>query len=400
MKTKLTLSKRPHITTGARAVPGSQRCNLCRCRTITRACCVPKPLLRAGTARAPVALSTALLATLVFALSADAKMSKAILADADGVVISGGDPGARSGIKIERIESGEKKAPKDVAWLGISTDEACEVLASQLGLKPGEGLVVIYVEPGSPAAKAGLQKFDVLVAMGDQMLVHPHQLRKLVRLKKEGDSIKLDYYRGGKKQSTTATLSKTTDRTDATDDMMRGLELQLSDTKVANALHEHINDNVRETLSHAGYNRQSLNVDLQRSVEQARKALQEALARNGNLTWVIGPGATNLDALALGGLNVGKGTTLTVKKNANSAKSIAKADESGTYVIVANPKKRLTVHDNAGKLIFDGEIETQEQQQKVPLEIWTKAKAMLDEMGPPKDGDTEPEASWSDEPKS
>jgi len=341
-----------------------------------------------------------LLAFFAFTSSAEAKMSKAILADADGVVISGGDPGARSGIKIERIESGEKKPPMDVAWLGISTDEACEVLASQLGLKPGEGLVVIYVAPNSPAAKAGLQKFDVLVAMGDQMLVHPQQLRKLVRLKKEGDSIKLDYFRSGKKQSTTATLSKTTDRTDATDDMMRGLELQLSQAKVANALHEHVDNNVRDSLSHAGYNRQSLNVDLQRSVEQARKALHEALARNGNLTWAIGPGATNLDALTLGGLNVGKGTTVTVKKNANSAKSIAKADETGTYVILSDPKRRLTVHDNAGKLIFDGEIETQEQQQKVPPEIWTKAKAMLDEMGPAKDGDSEPEASWSDEPKS
>src|SRR5882757_1189009 len=203
-----------------------------------------------------------LLAFIAFTSNATAKMSKAILADADGVVTSGGDPGARSGIKIERIESGDKKTPKDVAWLGISTDEACDVLASQLGLKPGEGLVVIYVEPNSPAAKAGLQKYDVLVAMGDQMLVHPHQLRKLVRLKKEGDSIKLDFYRGGKRQSTTATLSKTLDRTDATDDMMRGLELQLSDAKIANALHEHINNNVRDTLSHAGYNRQSLNVDL------------------------------------------------------------------------------------------------------------------------------------------
>jgi len=161
----------------------------------------------------------AFLAFVAFTSSAEAKMSKAILADADGVVISGGDSGSRSGIKIERVES-EKKGAKDVAWLGISTDESCEVLAAQLGLKPGEGLVVIYVEPNSPAAKAGLQKYDVLVAMGDQMLVHPGQLRKLVRLQKEGDAIKLEFYRGGKKQSTTATLSKTTDRTDATEKIL------------------------------------------------------------------------------------------------------------------------------------------------------------------------------------
>jgi hypothetical protein len=347
---------------------------------------------------------TAIAIAVLFALVATAsdvkaKMSKAILADADGVVISGGDPGTRSGIKIEGIEGGVKKASKDVAWLGISTDEACEVLAAQLGLKPGEGLVVIYVQPNSPAAKAGLQKYDVLVAMGDQVLVHPHQLRKLVRLQKEGDSIKLEFYRSGKKQSVTATLTKTTERTDASDDMMHGLHFQLSDAKVANSMHEHMNS-LQETLSRAGYNRQSINPDLQRSIEQARKALHEALSKNGNLTWVIGPGVTNLDALTLEGLNVGKGTTLTVKKNADSGKSIAKADETGTYVIVSNPKKRLTVRDNAGKLIFDGEIETDEQQQKVPPEIWTKAKAMLDEMGPAKGGDSEPEARTLEEPRS
>jgi hypothetical protein len=180
---------------------------------------------------------------------------------------------------------------------------------------------------------------------------------------------------------------------------MRGLQLQLGEPKIATTAHEHMN-NLHETLSRAGYNRQSMNADLQRSMEEARQALHEALTRNGNLTWVIGPGATNLEALTLEGLSVGKGTTLTVKKNANSAKSIAKADETGTYVIVSNPKKRLTVHDNAGKMIFDGEIETEEQQQKVPVEIWTKAKAMLDEMGPAKDGDAEPEARTLDEPKS
>jgi membrane-associated protease RseP (regulator of RpoE activity) len=278
-----------------------------------------------------------------------------------------------------------------VAWLGISTDEACDVIASQLGLKAGEGLVVIYVEPNSPAAKAGLQKYDVLVEMGDQLLVHPHQLRKLVRLQKEGDTVKLSFYRGGKKQSVTATLSKTADRAEATEGMMHGMQLQFGDPKIAEALRGNLNNGLREALSHARYDK-SVNVDLEKSMEEARQALHQALMRNGGLTWVMGPDATNLEAFARGGVDVGKGTTVTVKKNGKSAKSIAKADENGTYVIVANPKKRLTVHDNEGKLLFDGEIETSEQQQKVPAEIWSKAKSMLDEMGPAKDENSEPEA--------
>jgi len=57
--------------------------------------------------------------------------------------------------------------------LGLSTEEAPEALASQFGLNSGEGLVVIYVAPDSPAAKAGFRKNDVLVELGDQLLVSP-----------------------------------------------------------------------------------------------------------------------------------------------------------------------------------------------------------------------------------
>ena len=61
---------------------------------------------------------------------------------------------------------------------------------------------------------------------------------------------------------------------------------------------------------------------------------------------------------------------------------MVKSDETGTYVIVAAPNKRLTAHDKDGKLLFDGDIETPEQQQKVPGAVWEKVKPMLEQMGP------------------
>ena len=39
--------------------------------------------------------------------------------------------------------------------------------------------------------KSGLRKNDVLVQFEDQALVHPAQLRKLVRVRKSGDVVKL-----------------------------------------------------------------------------------------------------------------------------------------------------------------------------------------------------------------
>src|SRR5277367_1581568 len=120
-------------------------------------------------------------------------------------------PGSSSGANVIRIESIEpdraNETAREVTWLGLSTEEASEALASQLGLKPGQGLLVDFVAPDSPAAKAGIQKFDVIEQLGDQTLVDPVQLRKLVQMQKEGDAIKLTLYRGGKKQTTSATLA-------------------------------------------------------------------------------------------------------------------------------------------------------------------------------------------------
>ena len=92
----------------------------------------------------------------------------------------------------------------------MAVEESSEVLSSQLGLKSGEGLTVNFIAADSPAAKAGFHKNDVLVELHGDMLVHPLQLRKLVQMHAEGDTVKLAFYRGGKRQTTSVKLGKTT----------------------------------------------------------------------------------------------------------------------------------------------------------------------------------------------
>src|SRR5580658_6142557 len=104
----------------------------------------------------------------------------------------------------------EKEQSKVVTWLGLAVQESPEVLSAQLGLKSGEGLMVSFIAPDSPAAKAGFQKNDVLDELDAQMLVHPMQLRKLVRMHAEGDAVNLAYYRAGKKLTASVKLGKTT----------------------------------------------------------------------------------------------------------------------------------------------------------------------------------------------
>ncbi len=85
------------------------------------------------------------------------------------------------------------------AWLGLEITKPDETITAQLpSLPPGIGFVVRVIERGGPAESAGLQVFDVLWKIGDQMLVNEAQLATLLRLSKPGDDVTLSGFRAGK----------------------------------------------------------------------------------------------------------------------------------------------------------------------------------------------------------
>jgi hypothetical protein len=303
-------------------------------------------------------------------------------------------------IIIEDVEpAGGKGEDKEVAWLGVSTEEVPEAVAAQLGLKSGEGLLVTFVAPNSPAATGGLKKNDVLSQFGDQTLLLPAQLRKLVRMHKESDQVHLTLYRAGKKQTVSVTLGKTTEHAsllpdeDALPGELRELKLRLGDLKLGEGMHEGMKA-VREALAKAGIDREQLQIEIRRSMESAHKALEEARRQMSNVHGSVRALAMPLPGLPGQGAN-GQNQAIVIFKNDRQAlKTLAKTDESGALVIVANPKKHLTAHDRDGKLLFDGEIETPEQQAKVPKDLWEKVQPMIEQMdqNQPEKGRTAEEA--------
>jgi hypothetical protein len=82
------------------------------------------------------------------------------------------------------------------------------VLTAQLGLPEGFGLVVEAVAPGSPAAKAGLQKYDVLKLLNDQQIVDQAQLATLVKGLGNGKEVSLTVLRKAQEQKINATLGE------------------------------------------------------------------------------------------------------------------------------------------------------------------------------------------------
>lgn len=290
-------------------------------------------------------------------------------------------PAPRTSIRIDAIEpSATADSEADATWLGVYAEETSEALTAQLGLKAGEGLVITYVAPDSPAAKAGLKKYDVLVTLGDQLLVHPAQLAKLIRTKSDGDTVRLAIYRLAQKQTLSATLAK---RPAAESAWAMAIPASLRwATDGLTAVGDDIKGSVRhlhDELKRVGADQQRVQLELEHSMEKARRAVQEALRSKMPGSAALGLDAQDVEALTQGEANLGTNATVVVKKRQQSVQTIVQTDEAGSLVIMANPKKRLTAQDKNGKTLFDGEIETPEQQATVPAELWEKVKPLLEQ---------------------
>ena len=92
-------------------------------------------------------------------------------------------------------------------WLGLAVAPLPPALQSQLNLPKDQGLLVESVQAGSPAQKAGIQQYDVLMKANDKRLTTNRDLVELVNKVKE-DKITLDLVRSGKHDTATATPAK------------------------------------------------------------------------------------------------------------------------------------------------------------------------------------------------
>jgi hypothetical protein len=299
--------------------------------------------------------------------------------------------------KTKDRDDGDAPA-KDHAWLGIAIEEASETLAEQLGLDPGVGLVVTHVSADSPAAKAGLKKNDVLIELAGQSLVHPAQLRKLVQARKPGDEVKLVFYRGGRKQTESATLEKAPARFGLFDDGgkssedMQHLELALRELRglpgaASAAVHAQtkaLHDALRNI---SGPQKEQIEVEIKRGMEQARKAIEEAARQLEHNKGSLQKESARLKDLLKSGVSVDDNATVVVRSSGKSSRSLVKTDDTGTIILVGPPNLRLTARDKSGKLLFDGALETDEQSAKVPRDLWERVEPLVekDSSGPESD---------------
>ncbi len=94
------------------------------------------------------------------------------------------------------------------AWLGVHLADVTKDKMAELKLKEEYGALVTEVEPDSPAAKAGLQKNDVILEYQGERVESAAKLGRLVRETPEGRTVRLVVSRDGRPQTLTATLER------------------------------------------------------------------------------------------------------------------------------------------------------------------------------------------------
>ena len=93
-------------------------------------------------------------------------------------------------------------------WLGITLGDVPRALSRQLGklIPDGQGVMIEGVSPNSPAAQAGLRRWDVLLAMDGQKLYSPQQLAALVAKRKPGSEVTFQLVREGRLETVKARI--------------------------------------------------------------------------------------------------------------------------------------------------------------------------------------------------
>jgi serine protease Do len=93
-------------------------------------------------------------------------------------------------------------------YLGVRLADIDSDRAKALKLDEERGVEVVKVEPDSPAESAGLKAGDVLLSYNGETILGAQQLGRLVSETPQGRKVKIQFWRDGRTQTTTAVVGE------------------------------------------------------------------------------------------------------------------------------------------------------------------------------------------------
>ena len=137
----------------------------------------------------------------------ESKIAKAT-ANVSAEGIGFGIPSNEVKIITEQLEQAGKviRPALGVQLVSVNTVDS-DTLKSQLNYEGKQGVVVRFVENGTPAAQAGIEKYDIITKLNGEDVKDVAAVRKyLFEKTKIGDTVKVTYYRNGKENTTSVVV--------------------------------------------------------------------------------------------------------------------------------------------------------------------------------------------------
>lgn len=94
------------------------------------------------------------------------------------------------------------------SFLGVQTAEITPELKQQFNLGQARGIVILSVEPSSPAGQAGVKPGDIVLGIADQDVTHVADLFSALRKTAPGQQVDLRIIRAGQEQTLKVTLTE------------------------------------------------------------------------------------------------------------------------------------------------------------------------------------------------
>lgn len=107
-------------------------------------------------------------------------------------------------VMTQLIETGAVKR----GMLGVTIQPVTSDIARSLGLDTARGALVNDVQPGSPAASAGIRRGDVITGVAGEAVKDGNELRNRVAQVTPGTNLPVELRRGGKAETVTVTVAE------------------------------------------------------------------------------------------------------------------------------------------------------------------------------------------------
>ncbi|WP_050422068.1 S1C family serine protease [Bradyrhizobium tropiciagri] len=125
---------------------------------------------------------------------------------------SGGSVGVAFAVPADTVKTVvpqlKEKGAVTRGWMGAQVQSVTPDVAESLGANNRRGAVVVGVQSGGPAAKAGLKRGDVITSVNDEPIKSANELTKKVYAAAPGSSVKLAMVRDNAPNSLNVTVGK------------------------------------------------------------------------------------------------------------------------------------------------------------------------------------------------